>query len=88
MYSLYITPPLPAGIVYDCREGRGVIYIGNTQSVIASRSCFCSFFTSHPYILSKYLQCKYLRAMDGAVLVVPSMAAVELSLAYELRTNT
>ena len=30
--------------------------IGNTQSVIASHSCFCSFFTSHPYILSKYLQ--------------------------------
>ena len=34
----------------------GVIYIGNTQSVIASHCCFCSFFTSHPYILSKYLQ--------------------------------
>ena len=31
-------------------------YIGNTQSVIGSHSCFCSFFTSHPYILSKYLQ--------------------------------
>ena len=55
VYSLYITPPLPAYIVYDCREGHGVI-IGNTQSVIASHSCFCSFFTSHPYILSKYLQ--------------------------------
>ena len=49
-------PSLHACIVYDCREGRGVIYIGNTQSVIASHSCFCSFFTSHPYILSKYLQ--------------------------------
>ena len=36
-------------------EGHGVI-IGNTQSVIASHSCLCSFFTSHPYILSKYLQ--------------------------------
>ena len=24
----------------------------NTQSVIASHSCFCPFFTSHPYILS------------------------------------
>ena len=32
VYSLYITPPLPACIVYDCREDRGVI-IGNTQSV-------------------------------------------------------
>ena len=29
VYSLYITPPC---IVYDCREGHGVI-IGNTQSV-------------------------------------------------------
>ena len=48
----YITPPLPACIVYDCREG----HTGNTQSVIASHSCFYSFFTSHPYILSKYLQ--------------------------------
>ena len=32
MYSLYITPPLPACIMYDCREGCAVI-IGNTQSV-------------------------------------------------------
>ena len=24
--------------------------------MLASHSCFCSFFTSHPYILSKYLQ--------------------------------
>ena len=46
---------LPACIVYDCREDRGVI-IGNTQSVSISHSCFCSFFTSHPYILSKDLQ--------------------------------
>ena len=51
---IHITPPLLACIVYDCREGHGVI-IGNTQSVIASHSCFRSFFTSHPYILSKYL---------------------------------
>ena len=49
-----ITPPLPACIVYDCREDRGVI-IGNTL-VLASHSRFCSFFTSHPYILSKDLQ--------------------------------
>ena len=40
--------------LYDCREGRGVIY--REYSVIASHSCFCSFFTSHPYNLSKYLQ--------------------------------
>ena len=25
VYSLYVTTPLPACIVYDCREGRGVI---------------------------------------------------------------
>ena len=25
-------------------------------TVLASHSCFCSFLTSHPYILSKYLQ--------------------------------
>ena len=28
-----VTPPLPACIVYDCREDCGVIYIGNTQSI-------------------------------------------------------
>ena len=54
VYSLYITLPLPACILNDCREGREVIYRENT--VLASHSCFCSFFTSHPYILSKYLQ--------------------------------
>ena len=27
VYSIYITPPLSACIVYDCREGRGVICI-------------------------------------------------------------
>ena len=47
----------PYSHIQCMHAGRGgVIYIGNTQSVIASHSCFCSFFTSHPYILSKYLQ--------------------------------
>ena len=34
--------------------------------MLASNSCFCSFFTSHPYIQSKYLQnvCQY---RDGLV---------------------
>ena len=49
-----INPPFPACIVYDCREGRGLIY--REYTVLASHSCFCSFFTSHPYFQSKYLQ--------------------------------
>ena len=50
MYSLYyINPPC---IVYDCR-GRGLIY--REYTVLASHSCFCSFFTSHPNQKCLYL---------------------------------
>ena len=51
MYSLYmyITPPLPACIVYMTVGSDNREY---TDRVLAPHSCFCSFFTSHPYILS------------------------------------
>ena len=47
-------PSLLALCMTACSEGRGVI-IGNTQTV-SIPFLFCSFFTSHPYIQSKYLQ--------------------------------
>ena len=45
-----ITPSLQSYIMHAGRGGVGI------HRVLASHSCFCSFFTSHPYILSKYLQ--------------------------------
>ena len=45
--SLYITPPIPAYIVYDCREGHGAI-IGNTQSISIT---FLFLFFFHQSIL-------------------------------------
>ena len=38
-----------------------MIYIGNTQSVIASHSCFCSFFhQSSLYPIKIFAKCLYL----------------------------
>ena len=53
-YNTYISlhDPLYTVIYNACREGWSDIE--GIHSVIASHSCFCSFFTSHPYILSKY----------------------------------
>ena len=48
--------PRPSLQSYTMHAGRGGVIYREYQSVIASHSCFCSFFTSHPYILSKYLQ--------------------------------
>ena len=63
-------PPAPCMCMQQTIPGGGVggyyrvwycthivlVFSLTSQSVTASHSCFCSFFTSHPYILSKYLQ--------------------------------
>ena len=61
VYSLYmyITPPLPACIMYDCREGRGVI-IGNTQSVSISFLFLFFFHQSSLYPIKIFVKCFYL----------------------------
>ena len=56
MYSLYINPPLPACIVYDCREGRGVI-IGNTQSVSIPFLFLFLFHQSSLYPIKIFAKC-------------------------------
>ena len=57
LHSLYITPPLPA---CDCREGRGVIYIGNTQSVSISFLFLFFFHQSSLYPIKIFENCFYL----------------------------
>ena len=59
MYSLYITPPLPACIMYDCREVHGVI-IGNTQSVSISFLFPFFFHQSSLYPIKIFVKCFYL----------------------------
>ena len=59
MYSLYITPPLPACIVYDCREDHGVI-IGNTQSVSIPFLFLFFFHQSSLYPIKRFAKCFYL----------------------------
>ena len=49
----YHSTTLPTVIHNACREGWSDIQ--GIHRVLASHSCFCSFFISHPYILSKYL---------------------------------
>ena len=55
----YITPPLPACIVYDCREGHGVI-IGNTQSVSIPFLFLFFFHQSSLYPIKIFAKCFYL----------------------------
>ena len=43
-------------LLYSSRKFGQVFLTRTVHRVLASHSCFCSFFTSHPYILSKYLQ--------------------------------
>ena len=61
MYTLYITPPLPACFVHvcDCREGRGVI-IGNTQSVSIPFLFLLFFHQSSLYPIKIFAICFYL----------------------------
>ena len=55
----YITPPLPACIVYDCREDHGVI-IGNTQSVSIPFLFLFFFHQSSLYPIKRFAKCFYL----------------------------
>ena len=59
VYSLYITPPLPACIVYDCREDREVI-IGNTHSVSIPFLFLFFFHQSSLYPIKRFAKCFYL----------------------------
>ena len=52
----YITPPLPACIVYDCREGRGVI----TQSVSIPFLFLFFFHQSSLYPIKIFAKCLYI----------------------------
>ena len=60
VFPIYITPPLTACIMYDCREGRGVIYIGNTQSVNISFLFLFFFHQSSLYPIKIFAKCFYL----------------------------
>ena len=66
MYSLYITPPLSACIVHDCREGRGVIYREYTECYSISFLFLFFFHQSSLYPTSnKNFILKYFRCRDG-----------------------
>ena len=60
MYSLYITPPLPACIVYDCREGHGVIYREYTECYSISFLFLFFFHQSSLYPIKIFAKCFYL----------------------------
>ena len=60
VYSLYITPPLPACIVYDCREGRGVIYREYTEFYSISFLFLFFFHQSSLYPIKIFAKCFYL----------------------------
>ena len=58
VFPIYITPPLPACIMYDCREVHGVI-IGNTQSVSISFFLLFFFHQSYLYPIKIFVKCFY-----------------------------
>ena len=78
VFPIYITPPLPACIMYDCREGRGVIYIGNTQSVSISFLFLFFFHQSSLYPIKIFAKCLYLLVIFMEAIFSPSQALGEL----------
>ena len=72
MYSLYITPPLPACIVYDCREGRGVIYREYTECYSISFLFLFFFHQSSLYPIKIFAKCFYLLVYMGPQLLYSS----------------
>ena len=60
MYSLYITPPLPACIVYDSREGCGVIYREYTECYSISFLFLLFFHQSSLFPTKIFAKCFYL----------------------------
>ena len=62
MYSLYITPPLPACMhcIYDCREGHGVIYREYTECYSISFLFLFFFHQSSLYPIKIFAKCFYL----------------------------
>ena len=69
VFPIYHSTPPPACIVYDCREGRGVI-IGNTQSVSIPFLFLFFFHQSSLYRIKIFAKCFYLLVV---IADVPSM---------------
>ena len=67
MYSLYITPPLPACMhcIYDCREGHGVIYREYTECYSISFWFLFFFHQSSLYPIKIFAKCFYLLVIIG-----------------------
>ena len=74
VFPIYITSPLTACIMYDCREGRGVIYIGNTQSVSISFLFLFFFHQSSLYSIKIFAKYFYLLVVSIGYSIVASAA--------------
>ena len=74
LYNYYVFPALPehtaenSCIVYDCREGRGVI-IGNTQSVSIPFLFLFFFHLSSLYPIKIFAKCFYLLVINCTFLL-------------------